>query len=328
MSNNRKKNNSRLILIISLSILFTLIFVGIILSEIIKPNRNNSLVNDNIAFQSKIVTTEKSYNIDKHPNIKKMAYNLEKNLLDRNINIVSISFVVGNYVDGEHNTVVYDFGQSIKSTMKFNEDNDMNGINILNYELNDKNETYYNSIIYAILHYEYFNLTSDQIEKCFKLNNDEYLILGKYHYERNLSGYSIFDQENYEKYDKNDKVLSSEGTVEKEETSSNEQSSNTSSGTVNNQTIASEPVQEQKQETIQYYAPVSTYGYEDIYNEYSERLRNECPNLALTECAELANEGVGKMASYMWSAKGTDGQYNTYQEWATKLYNVYLEAAM
>lgn len=67
--------------------------------------------------------------------------------------------------------------------------------------------------------------------------------------------------------------------------------------------------------------------YETIYNEYSDRLRNECPSLSLMECATIANEGVTKMAEYMYSASGTEGQYETYSDWATKLYDVYVESA-
>lgn len=72
----------------------------------------------------------------------------------------------------------------------------------------------------------------------------------------------------------------------------------------------------------------SSSGYQAIYDEYSVRLENECPNLAMTECAELSNEGVSKMAEYMYTAKGKDGQYETYQEWSQKLYDVYLASVM
>lgn len=60
----------------------------------------------------------------------------------------------------------------------------------------------------------------------------------------------------------------------------------------------------------------SAGGYQVIYDEYSARLQNECPNLAMTECAELANEGVREMAKYMYTAKGKEGQYATYEEWS------------
>lgn len=71
----------------------------------------------------------------------------------------------------------------------------------------------------------------------------------------------------------------------------------------------------------------TNYNYESIYNEYSSRLKKECPKLSMTECAELANEGTEKMAEYMYSAKGTDGQYATYEKWAGKLYDIYLKEA-
>lgn len=69
------------------------------------------------------------------------------------------------------------------------------------------------------------------------------------------------------------------------------------------------------------------YGYERIYKEYSDRLQKECPVLSLTECAEIANEGISKMAEYMYKASGTDGQYATYEKWASKLTNVYTNEA-
>lgn len=69
------------------------------------------------------------------------------------------------------------------------------------------------------------------------------------------------------------------------------------------------------------------YNYEKIYDEYSARLKKECPTLSITECAEISNEGVTKMAEYMYSALGTDGQYATYEQWANKLMDVYLEEA-
>lgn len=89
---------------------------------------------------------------------------------------------------------------------------------------------------------------------------------------------------------------------------------------------AEEP--EVEEETIEETSVDSSSGYQAIYDEYSARLKNECPNLAMTECAELSNEGVSKMAEYMYTAKGKDGQYETYQEWSQKLYDVYLASVM
>lgn len=65
-------------------------------------------------------------------------------------------------------------------------------------------------------------------------------------------------------------------------------------------------------------------GYQAIYDEYSVRIQNECPTLSISECTELSHEGVSKMAEYMYKASGTDGQYETYQTWAGKLYDVYM----
>lgn len=67
------------------------------------------------------------------------------------------------------------------------------------------------------------------------------------------------------------------------------------------------------------------YGYEEIYNEYSKKLINAGPTSSISEMADICLEGGSKMADYMWKAKGVDGQYETYEKWWMKLYDVYLE---
>lgn len=64
-------------------------------------------------------------------------------------------------------------------------------------------------------------------------------------------------------------------------------------------------------------------GYQQIYNEYSQKLIQAGPTSSINEMAQICNEGVSKMARYMYSASGTDGQYSTYQSWVSKLYDVY-----
>ncbi|HHU45425.1 MAG TPA: hypothetical protein GXZ46_07355 [Actinomycetales bacterium] len=102
--------------------------------------------------------------------------------------------------------------------------------------------------------------------------------------------------------------------------------------------FANEPLEEPEEtpveESTAEEAPVEdapaeegTSGYEAIYDEYSARLENECPTLTLDECAEISNEGIGKMAEYMYGASGTDGQYETYDHWARKLMGVYIASA-
>lgn len=71
----------------------------------------------------------------------------------------------------------------------------------------------------------------------------------------------------------------------------------------------------------------SSAGYQAIYDEYAARLRKECPSLSMTECAKISSEGTTKMAEYMYDASGTDGQYQTYSDWATKLSDVYMAEA-
>lgn len=68
----------------------------------------------------------------------------------------------------------------------------------------------------------------------------------------------------------------------------------------------------------------SATGYQAIYDQYAAKLRSECPNLSITDCATISNEGITKMAEYMYKAHGTDGQYQTYSDWAGKLTDVYM----
>ena len=65
-------------------------------------------------------------------------------------------------------------------------------------------------------------------------------------------------------------------------------------------------------------------GYQQIYDEYAEKLRKAGPTSSITEMAEICNDSVYEMARYMYSAKGTEGQYATYESWAEKLFDVYM----
>lgn len=71
----------------------------------------------------------------------------------------------------------------------------------------------------------------------------------------------------------------------------------------------------------------TTSGYQRIFDEYSEKIRTSAPTVSLMELAEIANQGVLRMAEYMFSATGVDGQMTTYQMWAEKLMAVYMEYA-
>lgn len=76
--------------------------------------------------------------------------------------------------------------------------------------------------------------------------------------------------------------------------------------------------------TTNYPTTTTLKNYQQIYNEYSQKLINAGPTSSINEMANICNEGVGKMAQYMYSASGIDGQYSTYENWADKLYQVYL----
>lgn len=68
-------------------------------------------------------------------------------------------------------------------------------------------------------------------------------------------------------------------------------------------------------------------GYEAIFLKYEAIIIEKAPEVGMTELAEIANEGVLEMADYMINAKGVDGQYETYEDWAGKLMDVYMNEA-
>lgn len=76
--------------------------------------------------------------------------------------------------------------------------------------------------------------------------------------------------------------------------------------------------------TTNYPTTTTLKNYQQIYNEYSQKLINSGPTSSITEMANILNEGVTKMAQYMYSASGTDGQYATYESWVDKLTQVYM----
>lgn len=70
---------------------------------------------------------------------------------------------------------------------------------------------------------------------------------------------------------------------------------------------------------------ITLKNYQQIYNEYSQKLISAGPTSSISEMAKICNEGIAKMAQYMHSASGTDGQYDTYQSWVDRLYEVYTD---
>lgn len=64
----------------------------------------------------------------------------------------------------------------------------------------------------------------------------------------------------------------------------------------------------------------TTSGYESIYNTYAAKL-NSYSGSSINDLAVICDEGVSKMAEYYCNHGGS---YSTYNSWATKLQNVYL----
>ena len=57
-------------------------------------------------------------------------------------------------------------------------------------------------------------------------------------------------------------------------------------------------------------------GYEEIYNEYMDKVREAAPNSSADALAAMASEGVDKMAQYQLKNPGT---MDDYMEWSQKL---------
>ena len=109
------------------------------------------------------------------------------------------------------------------------------------------------------------------------------------------------------------------------------------------ETEKAEEKEEKTEEPAKEESSGDSSGYESIYNDYAEQLRNktqtlleeyrsesagqsldkkaEICNKKVEVLAEISNEGVGKMADHMFHGGSSDG----YDEWADKLYDVYME---
>lgn len=110
------------------------------------------------------------------------------------------------------------------------------------------------------------------------------------------------------------------GTSTKSSTSSSSPSTSSSSST----NYSSKSSSSNSNSSTSSKSSTTTTGYQQIYNEYSQKLIQAGPTSSINEMAKICNEGITKMAKYMYSASGTDGQYSTYESWATKLQDVYM----
>ncbi len=147
-----------------------------------------------------------------------------------------------------------------------------------------------------------------------------------YYYADNSNGWHISL-----KYEGNN-IMSIEITASSDDTDddSKENSSATSSKDVSDdaetETTKSKPTESSTSKKDTTSAKIVS-KYETIYNEYAKKIKDAAPTSSVSELAEIANEGVEKMADYMLTAKGTDGQYSTYEKWAGKLMDVYMNEA-
>ena len=83
-----------------------------------------------------------------------------------------------------------------------------------------------------------------------------------------------------------------------------------------------------KEETPKEETPKDTSsGYQEIYDKWAAEIKLKAPDVSTMELAEITNEGVAEMATYMYKAKGKDGQYETYEKWAGELMDLYMAEA-
>ena len=95
-------------------------------------------------------------------------------------------------------------------------------------------------------------------------------------------------------------------------------------GTIVIKTYTYEPEEEAPKEET----PKDTSsGYQEIYDKWAAEIKLKAPDVSMMELAEITNEGVAEMATYMYKAKGKDGQYETYEKWAGELMDLYMAEA-
>lgn len=67
------------------------------------------------------------------------------------------------------------------------------------------------------------------------------------------------------------------------------------------------------------------YKYSEVYNDYSEKLKNDCSSSS--KCLEVFKEGVKKMAEYRYFCftHANVEEYSSYEEWSKKLGEIYIQ---
>ncbi len=156
-----------------------------------------------------------------------------------------------------------------------------------------------------------------------------------YYYAENSDGYHL--SLHYE----GNNIMSVKGEAPDEEKNDTSSKETTSSEKEKSDTPSKETTSSKKEESAQredektesktvskkQNSVKPSKNYQTIYNEYAKKIKDAAPTSSINELAEIANEGVSEMAEYMLTAKGTDGQYATYEEWSGKLLDVYLDEA-
>lgn len=128
---------------------------------------NNS--DKGINFQTKIIENHNSYNYKDYNNLTKIAHDFELALLDMHVNIESISFEYETYINGEFKTVTYKINSNISVTLKFNNSQNLMLANLKCVEQDDED---YNDIKRALLNWDYWNLSTEEILDCYDLDFD------------------------------------------------------------------------------------------------------------------------------------------------------------
>lgn len=150
----------------------------------------NSVEEYNKTFQSKIIENNSSYNIEKHEKIKNTGIDFELALLDKHINIESISFEIGQYADSNYNTIIYTINSDISITLKFDDDENLMLINIYCYDRYTNDD--YSDVEFAVLHWNYLNFDTSQVSEIYSLEN-EIININNFEIDSSSIGLTISD---------------------------------------------------------------------------------------------------------------------------------------
>lgn len=154
---------------VRIQMIFIMLICIIFISGCTSKANNNA---DNFGLQSKVIENNNSYNIEDFSKIKEFAISLEKALFDYHVNIESISFEYSQYIEGIEKTIDIKINSEDSITVKFNDDEEFELIN-LKSDCEEEPDTEFDSASLALIHFEFFDFSSDEQFKILELYDDE-----------------------------------------------------------------------------------------------------------------------------------------------------------